>query len=312
MDSRQGRLRNIVRVRLLQRFFAGSFILPRRRWFVRKTVIILLSYAFASALVFQLFTKERAEIYWCYELYRVGQTPCQVRHVDRWDTVSVVLYATSLLAFLGSIVPCNVLNAMTGECRQRDVASSIARKRIGENEDIKLGDILTLGGYRDSSNGDRDATVAYREAMNEEFYARFFSSFPSEIYLNWVCGNKIISVSLTVLFAVSVGAPIACFQSVFYVRVWIFVVSTTFYLAPLHALIFILPITLNPSTSNLASVTLILLTVAKLSGLVVSKSAELRHEKHLLTLFFKTHENWLKMNIDDHKFLYLLGYDGYF
>jgi hypothetical protein len=260
-------------------------------------------------MVFQFFAKERAELYWCYEAYEVGQKPCAVRRTEKWDAISVIAYATSLLAFVTSIVPCNVFDLLTGESRQRNVASAIARERLAGTE-VRLRDVLIFGGYREAAKSDDDG-LDYGEAVKEEYYTRLFSSVSSEIYLNWTGGSRPLSVALTLLFFVSVIVPVACFDNALHVRVWIFALSTTFYLAPIHALVFLLPVYSAPETSVLASTTLLFLAAAKLASLAVSKSVESSHEKRLLRLNFKARDNWLT-DIEENRLLYFLGYEGYF
>ena len=316
----------LQRLRSIQRFSSGAFVVPCRSLRCLQLTILSLGCSLILSIILEYFGKERAEIYWCYNSYEVGQLPCSVRDESRIDRFCIGLFLLSSATFLLSFLPWSVINYLHGADRQRSVAMVIMKRRkqrieklrrinVGSS-DISLEKCLILGGFEARQTEDAQVTLdlTYWEAVKEELYTRVFSIVPSEIYCNWVHGHKCISLiigflSLSSLFAhflVSLnGGPI-------YVECWIFIASIGAFIAPFQALVWITPLLFGSKyrTEGLTAAGIVVLT--KVFSLVTGKRSALGHEQRLLKHFFRNTKLWAETHMKEKVLLYLLGFNGFF
>lgn len=318
--------RRLQRLRSIQRFFSGAFVLPNRSSRCLQLTILFIGCSLLSSTILEYFGKERAEIYWCYDSYEVGQLPCLVRDESRVDWFCITLFVVSLVTFLLSFVPWSVINYIHGSDRQRTVTMVIMKRRRERikilrcmdvsSSDISLEKCMILGGFdpRRAGNAQDTLGLTYWEAIKEELYTRVFSILPSEIYCNWIHGHKCISliVSLLALSSLFAHFLINLNTGPIYVECWIFIASISALFAPLQALFWITPLLFGSTyrTEGLSAAGIIILI--KVVGLLTGKRSALRHEQRLLKHFFRNTNLWTETHMKEKTLLYLLGFNGFF
>ncbi len=315
----------LARLRSIQRFFSGSVVLPTRSEHCFRLTAFVLACSVISSTILEYFAKERAELYWCYTSYVVGQTPCDTRDASKFDLLCIALFVTSLVTFICSFLPFSIVNYLHGVDRQRYVALAIMRRRIqrvekfrGSNDHIDEDDCLILGGFEErpsstTSNRDAHDDVTYWEAVKEELYTRIFSIVPCEIYCNWITGRRSLSLLLAFLSAIRVSVQCLLIRGPIYLHCWIFVASTVgALLAPFHAIVWVVPLIFGSRHRYAGLCTVGSIVSIKIAGLVIGKRLALVHEKSLLRQFFRNHDLWRKVNIKEKTLMYLLGFDGFF
>ena len=314
-------LARLVRLRSIQRFFSGSVVLPTRSSHSFRLTAFFLACSMISSTILEYFAKERAELYWCYDVYRIGQSPCKIRDSSKFDLLCMALFVASLVSFILSFLPWNAINLVHGVDRQRSVTLAIMKKRKQRLEQnwkskgttIDVENCLMLGGFEAySSRSYKEDCVTYWEATKEELYTRVFSIVPCEIYCNWIHGHKPLSLLLVFFCIFAVSAHCFIVRGPVYVHCWILVSSTAAFLAPINALVWLTPLLFGSRHrfAGLCAVSSIVLL--KVVGLVIGKHVALKHEQRLVKRVFRKSDLWEKMNIKEKKMLYLLGFDGFF
>ncbi len=310
-DLYWARLKNL---RLLQRFFAGSFVLPRRSEVAFKTAAFCLIYAVLANTFFLFFAQERAEIYWCHDDYRVGQPPCNVSKPDRVDGLGATSLITSSMAFLASILPFNCYNALLGARRQAQVALTLIARRLERAEgqsDRKLRECWALSGF-DRQMALSKVTLNYWEAVKEELYTRVFSVIPCEVYCNWVCGHRLIAVGIVFLVIVSVVVPGLFLHSPFYVKLWHKLAAIFSFVAPVHSLILLCPLLLSSRYRTQGFISMGLIMSVKTLALICTKRMALKHERRMVKHYYSSLDDWAGASIKERTLLYVLGFYGHF
>lgn len=312
-------LTRLKRLRSIQRFCAGSFVVPKRCTRSLSLTLLLLICSILSSTIFEYFAKERAELYWCYDQYKVGQRPCETRDASKVDFLCILLGGISLISFILAFLPFNVFNLIYGVDRQNNVALTImqTRKRrlekIMSTTTIDLQKCSLLGGYEMKCINPNKATrLLYWDAVKEELYTRVFSVLPCEVYCNWIYGNKLVSVLLILLAMVNLSVPCVCLTTPIYINVWLFVASLSSFVAPLQALVITIPIVLNPRNFNAGCVTAVMIILFKMVGLICAKYFALKHEKRMVKTYIRNCDHWIQSDVKEKYLLYLLGFDGFF
>lgn len=314
-----GELKRLKRFRSIQRFFAGSFVIPKGSARLASLTLLLLFCSLVSSTIFEYFAKERAELYWCYERYEIGQRPCETRNASKVDFTCMLLVGISLVTFVLSFLPFNVLNLIQGVADQRDVALTIMQTRrrrlqtIMPSTSIDLQKCMLLGGYEiQRINPNKNTTLVYWDAVMKELYTRVFSVLPCEVYCNWIYGHKSVSILIILSTTVSLFVPTLFFKCPIYINIWLFVTSLCSVVAPLHAIVLKLPLILSPRYLPVACVATGMIVFMKIMGLLCAKYIALKHEKQLVKMHIRSNDHWIKIDVKEKYLLYLLGFDGFF